>query len=95
MFAYEVTGWVDLGLFCVVLLVEGVAIIHCAFQRADGFVAIGTLSKPLWLAVLAGTILLTVLFMGYSSIGLIAVIGALVYLVDVRPTMRDIGDHSW
>lgn len=96
MFADEVLSWTHTVLFTAVFLIQGIAIVLCALQRADGFVAIGTLSKPMWLGVLFGTLLLGLLFMKYSpTITLVAVTGAIVYLVDVRPAIRDIGSNSW
>jgi hypothetical protein len=76
------------------------ALIHSAAQRADAFTAAGKLSKPAWLGINAGALILTLLFgIGPSSIfGLIAITAALVYIVDVRPAVKEVsggGSSSW
>lgn len=96
MFADTVVAWVNLVLLAGVMLTESIAIIHCALQRPDAFPAIGTMSKGTWLAVLFGTLLFTALFFWYLPwLGLLAVVAPTVYLVDVRPSIRDIGSTSW
>jgi hypothetical protein len=85
----------------VFLVVEVVAFVHCLTQRADAFPVVGSLSKAAWLAILAGAILLTLLCgspaVGVSFFGFIAVGAALIYLLDVRPALRDAasGNGSW
>jgi len=97
----NVIGGIDLLLL---LLAVGLAIgafIHCLVQRADAFPAIGTLSKPAWLGLILVSLLLTLLFRvagsGVSLFALITTGVALVYLLDVRPALRDVADGrgSW
>lgn len=87
-----VVGGINLVLVTVSLVVELWALVSCLRQRADAFGAVGTLSKPVWMLLLAGTFLLTLLFFGRpaSLLALIALTAALVYLLDVRPAIREI-----
>jgi hypothetical protein len=85
----------DINLFVLILslIVQGVALVHCLTQRGDGFAAIGTLPKGAWVAILAVCILLTLLVSGPIGIfGLIGVAAAAIYLLDVRPGLRDLTD---
>jgi len=92
---FVVVAGINLVLLAVSLVVEGWALIHCALQRVDAFAAVGTLSKPVWLLLLGGTLLLTVLVScgaggPGSLLALIALTAALVYLLDIRPAIREI-----
>jgi hypothetical protein len=74
------------------------ALIHCALQRNDAFSAIGTLSKTLWLAIIAGSMLLgMILWQLGQFFTLISLTASLVYLLDIRPALRDItsGGSNW
>ena len=85
-------------LFTLVLGV--VAFIHCATQRSDAFQAIGTLQKPAWLAIIGVSTVLALVTTASSFtliFSLIAIAAAALYLLDVRPGLRDIsnGRGSW
>lgn len=93
------------GMLMLFALVIGlVALVHCALQRADAFPAIGTLQKPAWLAIL-GIATLLVLCTGFPTAGgptpfglmfkLIAIGAAALYLLDVRPGIKDISNGRW
>jgi hypothetical protein len=91
---------VVLWLFC--LVIEVAALLHCVVQRAEAFPAIGTMSKTAWLALIGGGLLLTAispyLLGGVLSIFPLIAIGiAAVYLLDIRPALRDAvdGHGSW
>jgi hypothetical protein len=66
------------------------ALIHAVRQRSDAFPAVDKLSKPIWLAILGGALLITVAFGPVHMLGLIAVIAIGVYLVDVRPRVDEV-----
>ncbi|WP_432984978.1 DUF2516 family protein [Dactylosporangium sp. CA-233914] len=93
----SVTIWI----FCLVL--GAAAFLHCVVQRTDAFPAIGTMSKSIWLALIGGGELLTALSptlqLGYG-LGIFTLIAAgifSVYLLDIRPALRDAvdGHGSW
>ncbi len=93
IFYVAVVGYLNLLILIFSLIVQAVALIHCLTQRGDGFQAIGTLPKGAWAAILAVCIVLTLLLSGPIGIfGLIGVAAALVYLLDVRPGLKDLSD---
>ncbi|GAA1804722.1 DUF2516 family protein [Planosporangium flavigriseum] len=97
IFYTQVIRWVDLLLVIFALLIEVVAFGHCLLQRPDAFSAINTLPKGAWLALIGGSALLTVIGSGFLMLALIAITIAAVYLLDVRPALRDVidGRGSW
>ena len=91
-YAHPIVGWFQLGVYVIVLAVELFAFVNCATQRADAFAAVGSVSKGGWLALTGGALVLSLLFVFVSLFGMIAVAAALVYLLDVRPALRDAVD---
>ncbi|MEU8069622.1 DUF2516 family protein [Micromonospora sp. NPDC049151] len=97
-FAFAVQSVIQLILLVFALVVQGVALVHAVTQRGDGFAAIGTLPKGGWVAILAVCLALTLLGFGPISLfGLIGIAAGLIYLLDVRPGLRDLHDGrgSW
>jgi hypothetical protein len=91
-FAVVVQYYIESLLTVFTLVLELVALVHCAVQKSDAFRAIGSLSKGIWLLLIAGSMVLTLLI-GSSPLGLIGLVGliaASVYLLDVRPGLRDL-----
>lgn len=88
-------GLVDtvLSLLLIVAVVTTVyAFVHAAMQRTDAYTAANKLTKPLWLMILGGALLLTLLVYSWGwAIGFCA---AGVYLVDVRPKLLEIQGKS-
>jgi hypothetical protein len=97
-FYEHVLYWVNLLLVVFAILIEVVAFGHCLLQRPDAFSAINTLPKGAWLAMIGGSALLTLIAGGtFLMLALIAITIAAVYLLDVRPALRDAidGRGSW
>ncbi|GAB1643346.1 DUF2516 family protein [Krasilnikovia sp. MM14-A1259] len=93
IFYRDVVDGINLVVLIMSLIVQGVALVHCITQRGDGFPAIGTLPKGAWVAILAVCLVLTYLISGPIGIfGLIGIAAALIYLLDVRPGLRDLTD---
>jgi hypothetical protein len=95
IFYDDVTRLISIVVLIVSLIVQAIALIHCVTQRGDGFQAIGTLPKGAWLAILAVCFILTFLGVGGGATGIFGLIGvaaALIYLLDVRPGLRDLTD---
>jgi hypothetical protein len=79
---------------------EVYALVDAARTRADAFVATGKLTKPKWVAILAVAAAFGFIALPppigaglTSSIGflsIIAVVASAVYLVDVRPAVRQL-----
>ena len=97
IFFSAVIDYINLVLFFLSVIIQVVALVHCLTQRGAGFTAIGTMPKGLWIVILAFCILLTVLLRTALSIfPLIGIAAALIYLLDVRPGLRDLSDgHGW
>ncbi|MGX6607848.1 DUF2516 family protein [Micromonosporaceae bacterium Da 78-11] len=88
-----VVSYINLLVLILSLIIQAVALIHCLTQRGDGFQAIGTLPKGAWAAILAVCIVLTLLLQSALGIfGLIGIAAALIYLLDVRPGLKDLTD---
>ncbi len=88
-----VAGAVLIGVQFAVLATALYALVHAAMQRPDAYTAVDKLTKPAWLMILAGVILLAFLLgPGFGSA--IAACGAGVYLVDVRPKLLEIQGKS-
>ena len=93
IFFDDVARYINLLVLIFSLVIQAVALIHCLTQRGDGFQAIGTLPKGAWAAILAVCIVLTLLVSGAIGIfGLIGIAAALIYLLDVRPALKDLSD---
>ncbi|MCZ2821909.1 DUF2516 family protein [Modestobacter sp. VKM Ac-2977] len=92
-----IDGLINLVVFYATLALAVWAFIDAIIRPAAAFVAAGKLSKPGWMAI-TGIATLVLLWQGpLSFLGLPAVIAAVVYLVDVRPTVRGLprGNSSW
>lgn len=97
MWHQEVIRAIDTIITLGTLVIGVIAFIHCATQRADAFPAIGTLQKPAWLAIIGASTVMALLTRGFLLFNLIALAAAALYLLDVRPGLRDItnGHGSW
>jgi len=93
-FATPVVYWINVLLFIFAVVIEAAAFIHCLLQRPDAFRAVGTLSKGLWLALTGGAVFLSLLLLTSPTglLGLIGIIAAAVYLLDVRPAIRNLSN---
>jgi hypothetical protein len=109
-FADPVVHYVSLVIVAVTLVVEVAAFAHCVTRRSDAFPVVGRYPKSIWVLMTAAALAFTV-FSGYSTIvsssgyfgpltGMFAVAAmavALVYLLDIRPALRDVthGGNNW
>jgi hypothetical protein len=75
---------VFLVLFLVALVIKVFALIDCIMAPERAFVMTGKQTKVIWLAILAAAVLFT--FGSFLSV--IGLVAALVYLLDVRPAVR-------
>lgn len=88
------------ALMLIVIIVEIVSLIDAAIRPAKAYDAASKQSKAFWLIIL-GVAIAAVLVLGggagaFSIFGVIGLIAALVYLVDVRPALRQLGrGGSW
>ena len=100
-FYLEVARYLTLAILIVFLVIEIVALINCLTQRADAFAVVGSLSKNAWVAILGGSVLLTLLCtistVEISIFALAAITATAIYMLDVRPALRDAtnGSGNW
>lgn len=91
-----IIGWITLIVGFVGGLVGAFVLIDAITRRADAFVAADRQTKTVWLAITAVAALLLVLGAMRSFIFALdllwdaAIVAALVYLVDVRPKLKDV-----
>lgn len=98
IFADEVALWIDRVVLLGIVVIEVVAFVNCLTQRADAFPLVGSLSKGAWLAILGLALLATLacgaFTPGVSIFAFIAITAAAIYLLDVRPGLRDASSGS-
>ena len=90
---FTAQGIVTLLLGLAAFALEVFALVDCLRHRPDAFVAAGKRTKQFWSIILGIATLLGFVAVGSSltfSIGLIAVVGAGIYLADVRPALRQV-----
>lgn len=87
-----VAGLVLDVLFWAVLAATAFALVHAARQRADAYTAADKLTKPLWMVILGGAALLS-LVLGVTGV-VIAAVATGVYLADVRPKLLEVQGKS-
>ena len=75
------------------MAVEVWALVDCAIRQPQAFVAAGKLTKVAWLAINAVALLVSFEFgvLGAYGLGLAGIVASIVYLVDVRPAVREVG----
>ena len=80
-----------------VLVLHAWALVDCVTRPANAFEAAGKLTKPAWLAITGIALALGLLFNPLGLFGLAAIIASIVYLVDVRPAVKEIqgGGNRW
>jgi hypothetical protein len=91
----SVTGTISSLAFLGAFGIEVWAFVHILLQRGDAFTALGTATKPMWLLLIGGCAVFA-WFLGPFGflLSLVALVAALVYLLDVRPAIREItGGH--
>lgn len=72
------------------------AAIDCITRGTQKFVVAEKLTKPAWLAITLGATLVTFFFGVLNILGIAGLIASIVYLVDVRPALREIsGGSRW
>ena len=80
-----------LALTLAALVTEVVALVDAVRTRPDAFTAAGKLTKNKWSVILGIAVVLGIISLPVGVLGifgLVAVVAAAVYLVDVRPAVR-------
>jgi Protein of unknown function (DUF2516) len=92
----SLAGYVLFAVQIAVVIAAVYGLVHAAMQRSDAFTAAGKMTKPIWLGILGGAVLLSLLgnlLLGIFGIA-IAACAAGIYLVDVRPKILEIQGKS-
>jgi hypothetical protein len=98
IFYDDVTFYLTWLILIGMVIVEVVALVHCLSQRADAFPVVGSLSKNQWSAILLASVIATILCtFTFQLLAFIAITAAAVYMLDVRPALRDAtnGSGNW
>ena len=86
---FGVSNALVLGLGLLALGIKLWALVDSITRPGPAFPAAGKLTKPIWIAILVAAVLL-----GGGNIfglfGLVGTVAAIVYLVDVRPAVREL-----
>lgn len=80
------------------LILAAWALVDAAIRPTPAYTAAGKLTKPAWLALTGGSALVAVFFPLLSMFRLAGLVASIVYLVDVRPAIRERqggGGRSW
>ncbi|GHA09130.1 membrane protein [Streptomyces echinoruber] len=72
------------------ILFSGFALIDAAIRREDAYRATSKQTKPFWLIILGLAFVVNLLFPILSFLPVIGLIATIVYMVDVRPALRDL-----
>ena len=90
-------AWFFTALWAAALVVEVWAFVDAIRRPAPAFPAAGKLTKPAWLAITAIALAVGLLFGPLGILGLAGIVASIVYLVDVRPAVRQIqgGGDRW
>lgn len=80
-----------LGLLKIVLMaLAAFGLFDAAFRREDAFRAADKQNKVFWLLILGLALVVSYLFSLFSFLPIIGVIASIVYIVDVRPALKQV-----
>ena len=88
LLALEIESNINLGLWLILLVVKGFALGDAVIRKDEFFVAADKQNKVFWLLLLGIFLLLHVIFRESVLFNMIGTVAAIVYLVDVRPTLQ-------
>jgi hypothetical protein len=95
-------AWLDgllmAALYYGVIGLAGWALVDALIRPASGYVAASKLNKPAWAGITALALVFAYLGSPLTLFWLLAAVGAIVYLVDVRPAVRGLqrgGNNPW
>jgi len=91
----SLAGLIILVLQIVAIAGAGFALFHAVRQPSEAFPAVDKLTKPVWLGILAASLVVLLLFGAIGFLGIIAVVAVCVYLVDVRPRVEEVQRPRW
>ena len=86
--ALEIEASINFGLWLILVVVKGFALGDAVLRKDEFFVAADKQNKVFWLLLLGIFLLLHVIFRESVLFNMIGTVAAIVYLVDVRPTLQ-------
>ena len=86
----QLPGMIELWISVGALLLQGFAFVHCLLQRKEAFPAADKWTKVGWSIVTGIALAVTFLIGPLSLFGVVGVIASCVYIVDVRPAVREV-----
>ncbi|MEU2562553.1 DUF2516 family protein [Streptomyces longispororuber] len=72
------------------ILFSGFALLDAAVRREDAYRAADKKTKPFWLIILGLAFVVNLIFNILSFLPIIGLIATIVYMVDVRPALRQV-----
>ena len=93
MSIFALPAWIYLIISVAMFLATAFAFVDSLTHRPDAYTAADKLTKNTWMIILGLGVLAQMLFWGSGPISLFhlaAIIAALVYIVDVRPSIRSL-----
>lgn len=87
-FAFTIESYITGTLWWVLLVVKAFALGDSVVRKDEFFVAADKQNKVFWLLLLGVFLVLHILFGSSVFFNMIGTVAALVYLIDVRPTLR-------
>lgn len=83
---HNLLGWLSLA----ILLFTGFAFVDAAIRREDAYRAANKQTKQFWLIILGIAVVVDLFLGGLFFLVIIGLIAAIVYVVDVRPAVRQV-----
>jgi Protein of unknown function (DUF2516) len=80
-----------LVIFLAMVLLKGFAFIDACIRPLQAFPAADKQTKPFWLVILGLSLVLQFVFDPISIFNLLGVVASAVYVVGVRPAVREVG----
>lgn len=95
-FVWGVQNTIAMVLGIALFAMELFAFIEALRPRAEAYVAAGKLTKPMWAGITGACAVIGFLtmFNPLNLFGVLAVVGAAIFLADVRPALRKMLGHS-
>jgi len=88
---FQLQGSVMLALSLILFVCKAVAFVDAVIRPEGVFVASGKQTKPFWLLILGIAVVANMLIWSpIHIINLVGTVAALVYLTDVRPTVKSL-----
>jgi hypothetical protein len=90
----ELTGYISLGLWLVLLVAKGVALVDSIRYNAAQFAAAGKQTRQLWLIINSLSFVVHLLTAPLNFLNVAGTVAAIVFLVDVRPALRQVSGRG-